>query len=151
MIFINWRNEMLKVRSNDSMTRSASRQTLDTILTAATDEELAAYMTARAKMNPGLVWDGYFKPMLEAIDKVTRDEVLSNMAEYGNELGNSKAESETETTGLTFGGENDDEKEDEEKRDITGHKVGDAMRAWRGQDHERIAAVQKANEAFWKK
>lgn len=142
---------MLKVRSFDSLTRHASNQTLDTILTAATDEELAAYMTARAKMNPGRVWDGYFKPMLEAIDKATRDEVLSNMAEYGNELGNSKAESETETTGLTFGGENEDEKEDEEKRDITGHKVGDAMRKWRGQDHDRISNMQKANEAFWKK
>ena len=138
---------VLKVRSFDSLTRRASNQTLDTILTAATDEELAAYMTTRAKMNPGQVWDGYFKPMLEAMDKATRDEVLSNMTNYGNELATSKSIGETEASGLIFGGENDEAG----KTDITGHKVGDAMRKWRGQDHDRIADVQKANETFWKK
>jgi hypothetical protein len=148
---------MLKVRSFDSLTRQASRQTLDTILTAATDEELAAYMTARAKMNPGKVWDGYFKPMLEAMDKATRDEVMSNMANYGNQLATSEAVGETEASGLTFGGENSNGKEDEEKNPdgSTGkgksHPTGDAMRQWRGQDRDRIANMQKANESFWKK
>jgi hypothetical protein len=157
MIFITWRNEMLKVRGFDSLTRRASQQTLDTVLTAATDEELAAYMAGRAKMNPGKVWDGYFKPMLEAMDKVIRDEVMSNMANYGNQLATSEAVGETEASGLTFGGENSDEKEDEEKNPdgSTGkgksHPTGDAMRQWRGRDHDRIANMQKANESFWKK
>jgi hypothetical protein len=138
---------MLNVRSFDSLTRYASNQTLDTILTAATDEELAAYMTARAKLNPGKVWDGYLKPMLEAMDKATRDEVLSNMAEY--ELSSEPGEMEAGPSGSLA--TTSDEKEDKEKKDITGHKVGDAMRKWRGQDHDRIANMQKANEAFWKK
>jgi hypothetical protein len=140
---------MLKVRSFDSLTHHASNKTLDTILTAATDEELAAYMTARAKLNPGKVWDGYFKPMLEAMDKATRDEVLSNMAEFQPSIEAGSME-EGPSGSLASTG---DEKEDEEKRKDMGStsKVGDAMRAWRGQDHDRIAAVQKANESFWKK
>jgi hypothetical protein len=95
-------------------TTDAAR-TLDTILTTATDAELAAYMTARAKLNPGKVWDGYFKPMLEAMDMRTRDEVLSNLTDYGNELSKSKSIGETQAGGLQFGGENHDEKEDEKK------------------------------------
>jgi hypothetical protein len=140
-------SNVVRVKSFDSLTRHASRQTLDTILTAATDEELAKYMAGRAKMNPGKVWDGYFKPMLEAMDKVARDEVLSNLSDY---------ESDTETKGLTFGGENDDEKEEEKNPDGSigkgkPHSTGDAMRKWRGQDHNRIAAMQEANAKFWEK
>jgi hypothetical protein len=148
---------VLKVRSFDSLTRRASNQTLDTILTAATDAELAAYMTARAKMNPGMVWDGYFKPMLAALDKATRDEVMGEMTNYGNELAQSKSIGETEASGLIFGGENDDEEEVEAQRLIESNgatgptRTGDAMRKWRGQDHDRIADMQKANEKYWKK
>jgi hypothetical protein len=144
---------MLKVRSFDSLTRHASNQTLDTILTAATDEELAKYMAGRAKMNPGMVWDGYLKPMLEAMDKATRDEVLSNMAEYQPSIeAGSMEEGPNESLASTG-----DEKEDEEKNPNGSigkgkpHSTGDAMRKWRGQDHERIEAMTKANELFWKK
>jgi hypothetical protein len=151
---------VVKVRSFDSMTRRASNQTLDTILTVATDAELAAYMTARAKMNPGLVWDGIFRPMLESMDKAARDEVMGEITSYGNEMATSKSIGETAASGLIFGGQNDEnevegqkivEGNEAGKTDITGHKVGDAMRKWRGHDHDRIADVQKANEAFWKR
>jgi hypothetical protein len=142
---------MWKVRVNDSMTRSASRQTLDTVLTAATDEELAAYMAGRAKLNPGKVWDGYFKSALDAMDKATRDEVLSNLANYEPSVESGEME-EGPAGSLSSTG---DDEEEEKKRKDTGNgatsKVGDAMRKWRGQDHDRIAAMQKANSDFWKK
>lgn len=72
----------ISVRTFDSMTRRASRSTVDTILAAATEAELAEYFSGRAKLDPGRVWDGYFKPMLDAMDPRTRDEVLSNLSDY---------------------------------------------------------------------
>jgi hypothetical protein len=146
-------SDVTKIRSFDSMMmHTASRKTIDTILNNVTDAELAAYMAGRAKMNPGKVWDGYLKPLLQAMDKATRDEVMGEMTNYGNELAQSKAVGETAASGLIFGGENDDEKEDEEKKDITGHKVGDGtMRGWRDQTSSAIDAMQKANDKLWKR
>lgn len=140
----------------------------DAVLAPATPDELVSYMASRAKLDPGKIWDGYFKPLLEAMDKATRDKVLANLDDdYGNELGTSKAEEETEAKGLTFGGENQDEKEDEETNpdgsigkgkpnsteDNIGcnSKGGRVLRGWRDKDSSAIDAINKANEAFWKK
>ena len=143
-------NAMTKMRTFDSMVRSASRKTLDTLLDVVTDAELAAYMAGRAKMNPGKIWDGYFKPMLEAMDKATRDEVLSNMANY--QPSTEAGEMELGPSGsLASTGDvkEDEEEKPENKREPS--RTGDAMRKWRGRDHERIAAMQRANEEHWKK
>jgi hypothetical protein len=144
---------MLKVRSFDSLTRYASNQTLDTILTAATDEELATYMAGRAKLNPGKVWDGYFKVALDAMDKATRDEVLSNLAEY--EPSEESGEMESGPSGsLASTG---DEKEDGEKNPDGSIGKGkpnstkDTLRGWRDQSGSVIDAMNKANAKFWKK
>jgi hypothetical protein len=161
----------MRLQMMDSLTRRVSSKALDTILSVATDEELAKYMAGRAQMNPGKIWDGYFKPMLNALDKATRDKILKQFDDYGNELGKSKAESETEAKGLAFGGENQDDEEgqpqnqleeqvedDEERRQMEGNgstsprsKVGDEMRRWRGQDHDRIVDMQRQNQEFWKR
>ncbi|HEY2781983.1 MAG TPA: hypothetical protein VGI90_14465 [Steroidobacteraceae bacterium] len=126
---------------------------MDTILNNVTDAELAAYFVSRAKMNPGMVWDGYMKPMLQAMDRKTRDEVLAACGNYGGEMETSKSIGNNEPLGLQFGGQNDEGEEVEGQAIVEGEKpkVGDAMRKWRGQDHSNIADMQKANEQFWKK
>jgi hypothetical protein len=72
----------IRVRTFDSMTRGGSRKTLDTLLDVPTDAEMAKYFAARAKADLGRVWDGVFKPMLEAMDQATRNEVLTNVKNY---------------------------------------------------------------------
>src|ERR1700733_7086794 len=101
----------MRLQMKDSLTRQVSAKMMDTVLSVATDEELAKYMAGRAKMNPGKIWDGYFKPMLTAMDKATRDKILKQFDDYGNELGKSKAEGETEAIGLQFVGEKQDEEQ----------------------------------------
>jgi len=84
--------KIISVRNFDSMTRPSSRttsarSTLDTLLSTATAEELGKYFAGRAKLNAGKVWDGYFKPMLDALDRATRDEVLSSLEDYKAQSG----------------------------------------------------------------
>jgi hypothetical protein len=149
----------MRLAMKDSMTRRVSKKALDTLLNVATPAELAEYIAGAGKTDLGRVWDGWFAPMLEAMDQATRDKVLAKIKdEYGNELGKSKAEGVTnELDTLTFGGENDDEKKEDDREkekpgvDISGHKVGDEMRRWRGQDHDRIATMQQANSDYWKR
>jgi hypothetical protein len=64
------------------MTRRLSRGTLDTVLNVASEAELAEYFAGRAKWDPGRVWDGFFKPMLDALDESEREEVLTNVSNY---------------------------------------------------------------------
>jgi len=83
--FGNWG---LKVRGSvptrDS--RRLSRRTLDTLLSAVTEAEMAEYLAGQAKMDPGRVWDGYFKPMLDAMDSSTRDKLLRKLSDYGSSM-----------------------------------------------------------------
>src|ERR1700686_567417 len=58
------------------------KTTIDTVLNAATEAELAEYFAGRAKMDSGRVWDGIFRPMLDSMDPATRDEVLKNLSAY---------------------------------------------------------------------
>ena len=153
--------KVVRIQSFDSMTHAASRKTVDTILSNVTDAELAAYMASRAKMNPGKLWDGYFKPLLQAMDKKARDEVMGEMTNYGNELAQSKAISETAASGLIFGGQNDDGEEVEAQQIIEGNPTqdnigcnsrgGGQLRKWRDQNSNAVAAMQKANAEFWKR
>jgi hypothetical protein len=48
-------------------------------LDVVTDAEAAAYFARRAKADLGRTWTGIFKPMLDAMDRSTRDEVLANI------------------------------------------------------------------------
>jgi len=142
--FGNWGLEVQRqVPTTDAKTR-------DIVLTAATDAELAQYMAGRAKLNPGKVWDGVFKAALNAMDKKTRDEVLSNLEDYEASSESGEMEEGPSESLASTGDEKEDE--EEKRKDIgNGARVGDAMRKWRGQDHDRIAAMQKANADFWKK
>jgi hypothetical protein len=153
-------SKVMRIQSFDSLTHRVSRQTLDTLLSAATDEELAAYMAGRAKMNPGRVWDGFFKAALNAMDKATRDKILSSLDEYGNELATSEGEEETEEKGLTFGDNKEDEEEGRKgpsgesftKDNIAcNSKGGRTLRAWRDNSSDVVADMNKANAAFWKR
>ena len=74
--------KMVSVRTFDSMTRRLSRGTIDTVLSVATEAELAEYFGGRAKLDPGRVWSGIFRPVLDALDRKTRDEVLGNIERY---------------------------------------------------------------------
>ena len=51
----------------------------DTVLSTTTPEEIAEYFAGRAKLDPGTVWDGVFKPMLEAMDEESRAELLGEI------------------------------------------------------------------------
>lgn len=137
-------HEVVRVSTTDAATA-------DTLLRTATDEELATYFAGRAKMNPGKIWDGIWKPALQAMDKATRDKILKSLDDYGNELGKSKAEGETEVKGLTFGGENEDEEQPQNKLEREVESKDSPMRQWRNQDFRRIDDIQKANESFWKR
>jgi hypothetical protein len=72
----------IKVRTFDSMTRGTSRKMRDTLIDVPTDAEMTKYFASRAKADLGLVWDGMFKPMLDAMDSLTRDEFLANIKNY---------------------------------------------------------------------
>jgi hypothetical protein len=144
--FGNWGLEVRRsVPTTDAKTK-------DIVLTAATDAELATYMAGRAKLNPGRVWDGVFKAALNAMDRKTRDEVLANLEDYEASIESGEMEEGPSGSLASTGDEKEDE---EEKRKDAGNgatsRVGDAMRKWRGQDHDRIAAMNKANADFWKK
>jgi hypothetical protein len=52
----------------------------DVVLTVPTEAELAAYFSGRTKVDLGKVWDGLIKPMLDNLDRKTRDEVLAKYA-----------------------------------------------------------------------
>jgi hypothetical protein len=132
----------------------------DAILNNVSEEEMAKYFAGRAKLNPGKVWDGVLKPLLQSLDKKTRDQILKNLDDdYGNELATSKAEGENEPLGLQFGGENQDEEEVEGQAIVEGtgtqdniacnSKGGRKLRSWRDANASAIDAVQKANADFW--
>ena len=131
--------KLLSVHMRDSLTNTASKKTIDAILNNVTDQELAVYFANRAKMNPGMVWDGVVKPMLQAMDKKTRDEVKGEITNYGNELATSKAIAETAASGLIFGGENEDDEEVEGQAIVEGSNEG-----W------TIDAINNANRKHWK-
>jgi hypothetical protein len=149
----------------DSMTRHLSRGTIDTVLSVATEAELDEYFGGRAKLDPGKVWDGIFKPVLDALDRATRDEVLGNIERYGNELASSEA-SPGPAGSLAFHGsvEQHGGEELHEPGPMTAAKMGDQYRRFwadrlgqpaptrdsfpRGK-RVTVADIQRANDAFW--
>lgn len=154
--------KVLRIRSQDSMTRTASRPTLDAILKTVTPAEMAAYFARRAKINPGMVWDGMLKPMLQALDKKTRDDLMGEITNYGNELATSMSIAETAASGLIFGGQNDEETNPDgsigegkpnQTQDNIGcnSKGGKTMRSWRDKNTSAIDAINNANAKFWNK
>jgi hypothetical protein len=61
-----------------------SVRTRDTVLSPVTSQELVSYFNGRAKLDPGKVWDGVFKPVLEAMDEESREELLGEIENYSS-------------------------------------------------------------------
>jgi hypothetical protein len=146
------------------MTRRLSRGTIDTVLSVATEAELAEYFGGRAKLDPGRVWSGIFRPVLDALDRKTRDEVLGNIERYGNELASSEA-SPGPAGSLAFHGSVEQHGgEEHEPGPMTAAKMGDQYRRFwadrlgqpaptrdsfpRGK-RVTVADIQKLNDDFW--
>ena len=79
----------VSVRTCDSMTRRLSRRVMDTLLSAVTPEEMDEYWRNRARVDPGMIWDGHLKPMIDAMDPSSRDELLGKLSDYGSAMGSS--------------------------------------------------------------
>jgi hypothetical protein len=157
--------KLRNVRHWDTVSRSRVSIS-DEILNAATEAELAENQRRVIKMTGldlGKLWVGDLTLKLGLIQdraklKDAMKAIKDELTDFGNELGTSKAIGETETGELTFGGENEDEKEDEEKRKDIGNgattkdwfKGGRQLRRWRDQTGSAIDAMQKANREFWK-
>jgi hypothetical protein len=154
------------IQTRDSMPRLRGR---DMLLTtpryAARPGESNEERTARmAATDPGRIWNGVLKPLLDAMDSRTRDEVLTNLAEYGNKLGSSEA-SPGPAGSLTFTGRVRPEREFDLSTSATPddiNKAGEKFWSERmgkplTQDHAgrglstraTPASIQRANDAFW--
>jgi hypothetical protein len=78
------RGHSQRYATTDSLTR-VSHKGRDGLLTPPTPAEFAANIASVIKMtgfDPGKLFDGYFRPLLEAMDKRTRDEFLESVANY---------------------------------------------------------------------
>jgi hypothetical protein len=124
---------------------------MDTLLTAATPSELAQYFGERAKMDPGTVWDGILRPMLDALPAEVRDELLDKLETYHAPSGEFRTD---EDGRLATTGASDPVTPD----DINASNAAfweDRLRGTRdsGRRITRVAAtpesINEANKRFW--
>jgi hypothetical protein len=77
----------VSARTFDSMTRPLSRRMVDTLLSCVTPEEMNKYWEDRSRVDPGKIWDGHFRPMLDAMDPEDREQLIQEVTNYGSSMG----------------------------------------------------------------
>jgi hypothetical protein len=135
----------MRLQMLDSMTRFLSK---DTVLNNATEGELAQYFGGRAKLDPGKVWDGFLKPMLNAMDSKTRDELATRMEAYSNEIASSTMH--IGPSGALVADEDDPEKKPDGKGGTNTNDGPTTLRGWRDATRNQVEDINEVNRKFWK-
>ncbi len=118
----------VRVRMMDSMARHLSR---DTVLNVATEAELAKYFAGRAKVDFGKVWLGFFEPMLDQMEPVTREELREQVSAYQASMTSGSMERGPAGSLANTG-------------DAT-----NSLRQWRDRIGRQCNDINKANRKFW--
>jgi hypothetical protein len=126
-------NVIRKIRTHDAPVHMSRARAIDTVLTAASDAELAAYFAGRAKPDLGKLWTGVFEPMLDALPAEVRDELIEKVERY-------KAPSEefrVDGNGTLA------------SKGTSDSVANASLRQWRDSTGRQIEAINRAHEKFW--